>query len=152
MTLSGYQKIQEEIRHLKNIERPAVIEAIATARQFGDLSENAEYHAAKDKQGFIESRISELEDRMSRAEVIDTSRIVADCIKFGATIDIEDEASGARLTFQIVGSDESDINAGRLPITSPMAKSLIGKKIGDFVEVNTPRGTKSYLVISFRYL
>ena len=152
MTLRGYQKAQDELRHLKNVERPAVVEAIAAARQFGDLSENAEYHAAKDKQGFIESRIAELEDTISRAEVIDTGKIVSDSIKFGATVVLEDDSNGTKSTFQIVGSDESEISAGLLSFTSPMAKALIGKQVGDYVEVNTPRGSKSYTVVSLKYV
>ena len=152
MTLRGYDKLQEELRVLKNIERPQIVEAIAAARALGDLSENAEYHAAKDKQGMIESRISDLEDKLSKATVIDVSKIVSDSIKFGATVELEDDDTSAVLKYQIVGSDEADVKNGLLPITSPIAKMLIGKKTGDCIEVLTPGGTKSYTIINLNYI
>lgn len=151
MTLRGYNKLQAEFRNLKNNERPAVIEAIASARELGDLSENAEYHAAKEKQAVIESRIRVLEDRLSRATVIDTSTINSDSVKFGATVQIMDDDTGDVSKFQIVGSDEADIKAGFVPITSPVAKALIGKKVDDAIDVRVPAGTKSYTIVSIRY-
>ncbi len=151
MTLRGYNKLQAEFRNLKNNERPAVIEAIASARELGDLSENAEYHAAKEKQAVIESRIRVLEDRLSRATVIDTSTVNSDSVKFGATVQIMDDDTGDVSKFQIVGSDEADIKAGFVPITSPVAKALIGKKVDDAIDVHVPAGTKSYTIVSIRY-
>ncbi len=151
MTLRGYNKLQAELRNLKNNERPAVIEAIASARELGDLSENAEYHAAKEKQAVIESRIRILEDRLGRATVIDASTITADNVKFGATVKIMDEDTGDVSKFQIVGSDEADIKSGLMPITAPIAKALIGKKINDTIDVRVPAGTKSYTIVSICY-
>ena len=151
MTMNGHKKLQEELKFLKNTERPNVIEAIAAARLLGDFSENAEYHAAKEKQGMIEARISDIEEKLSRSEVIDFSKIVSPTIKFGAKIEIEDEETDTVSVFQIVGSDESDIKKGLLPITSPIAKALIGKKIGDQVEVKTPRGAHYYKIINVKY-
>jgi transcription elongation factor GreA len=151
MTRRGYEKILEELKHLKTVERPRVIQSIATARMFGDLSENAEYHAAKDKQGFVESRIVDLENKISRADVYDTSKINSDCVQFGATIVIADE-DGKDSIFQIVGSEESDVKSGCLPVGSPLAKALIGKKVGDLAEVFTPNGTKEYFVVSIKYI
>ena len=151
MTLVGYNKLQEELRRLKNIERPQIVEAIAAARALGDLSENAEYHAAKDKQGMIESRILDLDAKLSQATVIDASKIVSDTIKFGATVKIVDEDTDEISQFQIVGSDEANIKGGFLPITSPVAKKLIGKKKDDTIEVHVPGGTKNYTVIDIMY-
>ncbi len=152
MTLHGFHKIQEEINYLKNVERPQIVAAIAAARGFGDLSENAEYHAAKDKQGMIEARIIDLEDTISRAEVVDVSRTKATDIRFGATVTIIDNDTEKKSTFQIVGSYEADIKQGLLPITSPLAKALIGKQQSDIVEVNTPGGIKSYEIESIQYI
>ncbi len=152
MTLTGYNKLQDELRHLKNVERPQIVEAIASARALGDLSENAEYHAAKDKQGMVESRISDLEDRLSKAMVVDVAKIVSDTIKFGATVEVADDVTDAISKFQIVGSDEADVKRGLLPITSPIAKTLIGKKEGDSIEVFTPNGTKNYTVTNISYV
>ena len=152
MTLRGYQNIQEEIRHLKNVERPQIVDSIAAARSLGDLSENAEYHSAKDKQGMIEARISDLEEKISMAEIIDVSSINSDSIKFGATVEIVDEETDVNSTFQIVGSHEADIKNGLLPVTSPIARALIGKKSGDKLEVNTPSGVKFYCVLSVKYI
>lgn len=152
MTLTGYNKLQAELRYLKNTERPQIVEAIAAARALGDLSENAEYQAAKDKQGMVESRITDLEDKLSKAAVIDASQIVSDTIKFGATVELVDDDTEAISKFQIVGSDEADVKNGLLPITSPVAKTLIGKKKGDSIEVRAPNGVKNYTIESIRYV
>ncbi len=151
MTVAGYNRLQEELRHLKTVERPAVIKAIAEAREHGDLSENAEYHAARERQSFIEGRVLELEDRISRAEVIDVTRLSGSAIKFGATVTVADEDTDEESTFQIVGQDESNIKNGMLSITSPLARALIGKTVGDNVEVATPGGSKSYEVVTVTY-
>ena len=151
MTAAGFNRLQEELRHLKAVERPAVIKAIAEAREHGDLSENAEYHAARERQGFIEGRVMELEDKISRAEVIDVSKLSGDIIKFGATATIADEDTDEEITYQIVGQDESDIKQGLLSVTSPLARALIGKSVGDTVEVSTPGGSKSYEIVSVEF-
>jgi transcription elongation factor GreA len=148
MTAAGYSRLQEELKHLKSVERPAIIKAIAEAREHGDLSENAEYHAARERQSFIEGRVLELEDRISRAEVIDVTALSGDSVKFGATVTLADEDTDEEATYQIVGADESDIRAGRLSITSPLARGLIGKAVGDVVEVTTPNGSKSYEIVN----
>lgn len=152
MTEAGYLRLQEELKHLKAIERPAIIKAIAEAREHGDLSENAEYHAARERQSFIEGRVLELEDKISRAEVIDVSKLSGDSVKFGATVKLADEDTDEEISYQIVGADESDIKAGRLSITAPLARSLIGKSVGDVVEVTTPNGSKSYEIIEILYI
>jgi transcription elongation factor GreA len=151
MTYGGFKRLQEELQHLKNYERLTIIKAISEAREHGDLSENAEYHAAKDKQGFIEGRISELEDKVSRAEVIDVSKISGTDIKFGATVKLCDDDNDEEHTYQIVGSDESDVKKGFLSITSPLARALIGKKADDNIEVITPNGSKAYTILEVRY-
>lgn len=151
MTLSGFKRLEEELKHLKSVQRPNVIKAIAEARQHGDLSENAEYHAAKERQGFIEGRISELEDKLSRSEVIDVTKIAGNDIKFGATIKLIDEDTEEEAEYQIVGSDESDIKKGLLSVTAPLARALIGKKKGDRIEVSTPSGGKSYEITHVDY-
>jgi transcription elongation factor GreA len=151
MTVAGYNRLQEELRHLKTVERPAVIKAIAEAREHGDLSENAEYHAARERQSFIEGRVLELEDRISRAEVIDVAKLSGSAIKFGATVTVADEDTDEESVFQIVGQDESNIKNGFLSITSPLARALIGKTVGDNVEVATPGGSKSYAVVAVTY-
>ena len=151
MTVAGYNRLQEELRTLKTVERPAVIKAIAEAREHGDLSENAEYHAARERQSFIEGRVLELEDRISRAERIDVTKLSGKVIKFGATVTVTDEDTDEESVFQIVGQDESDIKAGLLSITSPLARALIGKAVGDNVEVTTPGGSKSYEIIALVY-
>ncbi|MCW5731354.1 MAG: transcription elongation factor GreA [Alphaproteobacteria bacterium] len=152
MTLRGFQQLEAELKQLKSVERPAVIRAISEAREHGDLSENAEYHAAKERQGFIESRVLELEDKLRRAEVIDVSRLGGSKqIKFGATVKLVDEDTDEKLTYQIVGTDEADIKSGRLSITAPLARALIGKAEGDTVEVTTPGGSKSYEVMKVAY-
>lgn len=151
MTADGYRRLEEELKTLKTVERPAVIRAIAEARAHGDLSENAEYHAAKERQGFIEARISELEDKLRRSEVIDVSKLSGNDVKFGAVVTLEDEDTEEKLTYQIVGTDEADIKQGRLSITSPLARALIGKKAGDEVEVATPGGGKLYEILKVEY-
>jgi len=152
MTADGYRKIEEEIRHLKTVERPAVIAAIAEARTHGDLSENAEYHAAKERQGFIEGRLMELDDLMSRAQVIDTSKLAGDQIKFGATVTVIDEDTEAKAVYQIVGDFEADVKKGKISVSSPIARALIGKDAGDTVEVNTPGGGRSYEIVKVKYV
>jgi transcription elongation factor GreA len=151
MTLSGFGALQEELRRLKNVERPLVIEAIASARALGDLSENAEYHSAKERQGLLESKIADLEGKISRVCVIDVSKIVSDTIKFGAIVNIEDEERGTLSEFQIVGSYEANVQNGLLPIDSPIARALIGKKTGESAEVRTPGGLRNYRIIGIKY-
>ena len=148
MTTDGYNRLREELKQLKTTERPAIIRAIAEAREHGDLAENAEYHAARDRQSFIEGRVMELEDKVARAEVIDLSKLSGSVIKFGARVTLADEESDEEQTFQIVGEDEADVSQGRLSVTSPLARALIGKGKGDNVEVATPRGAKSYEVVT----
>lgn len=148
MTVDGYTRIQEELKRLKSVDRPAIIRAIAEARDHGDLSENAEYHAARERQSFIEGRVMELEDKIARAEVIDVSKLSGSVVKFGATVTLADEETDEEQVFQIVGEDEADISQGRLSVTSPLARALIGKGTGESVEVTTPRGAKSYEVVT----
>lgn len=152
MTAAGYARLEKELKELKSTARPAVIQAIATARDHGDLSENAEYQAAKEQQSLIEGRIAELQDKLSRAEVIDVASISGRQIKFGATITLADEDTDEETRYQIVGEDESNIEEGLLSITSPLARALIGKEQGDSVEVITPGGPKAYEVIDVRYI
>lgn len=153
MTPAGYQRLAEELRRLKSEERPSVIRAISEARAHGDISENAEYHAAKDKQAFIEGRIAELEDKTSRSEIIDPTKMSGtSSVKFGATVRVIDEDSEEESVFQIVGADESDIDNGRISITSPMARALIGKEPGDQVEVNAPSGSRFYEIVNVEYV
>ena len=151
MTSGGYVNLQEELKTLKSIERPAVIKAIAIAREHGDLSENAEYHAARDKQSFIEGRIAEIEDTISRAEVIDVSKLSGKKVQFGATVTIADEDTAALTTYQIVGEHESNVNEGRLSVAAPIARALIGKSVGETVEVVTPSGQKDYEIVKVRF-
>ena len=151
MTRAGFATLDQELKMLKSVERPAVIRAIAEARELGDLSENAEYHSAREKQSFIEGRIKELEGILSLADVIDTSRL-SGAIKFGATVTIVDEDTEEEKTYQIVGEVEADIENGLLNIRSPLARALIGKDEGDSVEVSTPGGQRSYEVLSIRYV
>jgi transcription elongation factor GreA len=143
--------MQAEIKRLRTVERPDVIRAIAAAREHGDISENAEYHAAKEHQSFIEGRMAELEDKVSRAEVIDVSKLSGKDIKFGATVRLSDEDTEKRVTYQIVGEIEADIKKGRLAVTSPLARALIGRSKGESIEVDTPRGAKSYEIINVSY-
>ena len=151
MTGEGYNRLQDELKRLKSVDRPSIIKAIAEARTHGDLSENAEYHAARERQSFIEGRVMELEDKISRAEVIDVSKLSGSLVKFGATVTLADEETDEEQTFRIVGEDEADIKQGRLSVTSPLARALIGKTKGDSVEVATPRGAKSYEVVTVAF-
>ena len=151
MTRAGHTALDEELKLLKSVERPAVIRAIAEAREHGDLSENAEYHAAREKQSFIEGRVKELEAVLSRAKIIDPAKL-SGAIKFGATVHLIDEDTEEEKTFQIVGENEADIERGLLNIRSPLARALIGKDEGDSVEVRTPGGEKNYEVVSIRYV
>eukprot|EP01012_Entosiphon_sulcatum_P068332 TRINITY_DN98473_c0_g1_i1.p2 TRINITY_DN98473_c0_g1~~TRINITY_DN98473_c0_g1_i1.p2 ORF type:complete len:158 (-),score=45.70 TRINITY_DN98473_c0_g1_i1:43-516(-) len=151
MTAAGFNRLQEELRHLKVVERPAVIKAIAEAREHGDLSENAEYHAARERQSFIEGRVLELEDKISRAEVIDPTKLSGNTVKFGATVTLADEDTDEETTYQIVGQDESDIKNGLLSIQAPLARALINKAVGDSVEVSTPGGSKLYEIVTVAF-
>ncbi|GAA4491794.1 transcription elongation factor GreA [Gluconacetobacter tumulicola] len=151
MTGKGLQRLEDELRKLKSEERPAVIRAIAEARSHGDLSENAEYHAARERQSFIEGRIIELEEIVSSAEVIDPSTLSGDQVKFGAQVSLVDEETDKEATYQIVGVHEADIKQGLLSISSPLAKSLIGKKIGDSVSVPAPGGDRTYEILAVTY-
>jgi transcription elongation factor GreA len=151
MTSGGYNRLQEELKRLKSTDRPAIIRAISEAREQGDLAENAEYHAARERQGFIEGRVMELEDKIARAEVIDVSKLSGKVVKFGATVTLEDEETEEKVVYQIVGEDEADIGKGRLSVTSPLARALIGKSIGDSVEVTTPGGSRAYEVIKVKF-
>ncbi len=152
MTARGFSRLQEELKHLKTVERIAVIKAISEARALGDLSENAEYHAARERQGFIEGRIAELEAKLSLAEVIDVAKLSGDIVRFGASVKLIDEETEEESIYQIVGVDESDIKKGFLSISAPLARSLIGKKTGDSVEVHTPGGSKTYEIISVEFV
>ncbi len=152
MTASGLAALEEELRHLKANERPAIIRAIAEARAHGDLSENAEYHAARERQSFIEGRIAELEEITAAAEVIDPLSLSGDTVKFGATIHLVDEDTDIEVTYQIVGMHEADIKRSRLSITSPLAKALISKRVGDTVAVPAPGGDKSYEILKISYV
>ncbi|GGF45149.1 transcription elongation factor GreA [Aliidongia dinghuensis] len=147
MTEAGFSRLQEELRRLKSVDRPAVIRAIAEAREHGDLSENAEYHAARERQSFIEGRVLELEDKIARAEVIDVSKLSGNAVKFGATVVLADEETDEETKYQIVGEDEADIKLGLLSVTSPLGRALIGKQVKESVEVTTPRGAKSYEIV-----
>jgi len=151
MTSDGFSRLQDELKRLKTVDRPAIIRQIAEARTHGDISENAEYHAARERQSFIEGRVIELEDKIARAEIIDVSKLSGKVVKFGATVTLEDEETEEKTVYQIVGEDEADISKGRLSVTSPLARALIGKSIGDSVEVTTPRGGRSYEVVRVRF-
>jgi transcription elongation factor GreA len=153
MTIEGAARLKAELHRLKTVERPAVIEALAEARSHGDLSENADYDAAKERQGFIEGRISEVESKLAHAQVINPADIEADGrVVFGSTVEIEDLGSGDRNAYQIVGDDEADIKAGKISVNSPIARALIGKIEGDTAEVQAPGGLRSYEVVAVRYL
>ena len=151
MTVGGFDRLEEELKQLKTVERPAIIRAIAEAREHGDLSENAEYHAARERQSFIEGRVLELEDKIARAEVIDVSKLSGKVIKFGATVTLIDEDTDEKNVYQIVGEDEADIKSKRLAITAPLARALVGKQVGDTVEVTTPGGSKSYEISKVQF-
>lgn len=152
MTAAGYAALDAELKKLKTVERPAIIEAIAEAREHGDLSENAEYHAARERQSFTEGRIKEIEGLLSRADVIDPLKVAGDTIKFGATVKLVDEDTEEERTYQIVGEVEANIEAGKLNIRSPLARALIGKSAGDSVEVMTPGGGRCYEVLQVDYV
>jgi transcription elongation factor GreA len=151
MTVGGYASLEDELKRRQQVERPRIIQAIAEARSHGDLSENAEYHAAKEAQSLNEGRIAELEDKLSRAEVIDVSKLSGSTVMFGATVTLVDEDTDEEKVYQIVGESEADVKAGRVSITSPTARALIGKKVGDSVEVNTPGGGKSYEILKVAF-
>lgn len=152
MTAGGYARLEEELRYLKSTARPEVIRAIAEAREHGDLSENAEYHAARERQSFIEGRVAELEDKIARAEVIDVTSLQGSTVKFGATVTLVDEDTDAETAYQLVGETEADVKEGRLAITAPLARALIGKEVGDSVEVMTPAGSKAYEILKVQYI
>src|SRR5208282_5066794 len=151
MTAEGYGRLQEELKRLKSTDRPVIIRSISEAREHGDIAENAEYAAARERQGFVEGRVLELEDKIARAEVIDVSKLSGKTVKFGATVTLADEETDEEAAYQIVGEDEADISKGRLSVTSPLARALIGKSIGDTVEVSTPRGARSYEVMKVKF-
>ena len=147
MTGEGYTVLDEELKRLKTQERPSVIAAISEARSHGDLSENAEYHAAKERQGWIEGRIAEIEDKMARAQVIDVSKLSGAQVKFGATVSVVDEDTEEEARYQVVGEHEADVKQGKISVTSPLARAMIGKEVGEVVEVNSPGGVKAYEIL-----
>jgi transcription elongation factor GreA len=151
ITPEGHVKLREELLHLKSVERPAIIQAIATAREHGDLSENAEYHAARDRQSFIEGRIKELEDKLARAEVIDPTKLAGDRVAFGANVKLSNADTGEEVAYKILGADESDLAKGSISVTSPLARSLIGKQVGDEVKVRMPGGDRTYEVLDISF-
>jgi transcription elongation factor GreA len=152
MTAEGYQALDEELKRLKSQERPNAIAAIAEARTHGDLSENAEYHAAKERQGWIEGRIAVIEDQIARAQIIDVSKLSGAQVKFGATVSVVDEDTEEKARYQIVGEHEADVRAGKVSIASPIARAMIGKEKGDVVEVNTPGGVKAYEILKIEWV
>jgi len=151
MTVDGFKKLEAELHRLKVEERPRIIQQIADAREHGDLAENAEYHAAKEAQGLNEAKVAELEDKLGRAEVIDTSKLSGSTVKFGATVTLEDEDSGDKVKYMIVGEHEANVREGKISIASPIARALIGKLKGDSAEVTTPRGSRSYEILKIEY-
>jgi transcription elongation factor GreA len=151
MTAEGYKNLEDEINHLKVVERPSVIRMIEEARAHGDLSENAEYHAAKERQAFIEGRVVELEDKLSRADIIDISKLSGTTVKFGATVTLFDEDTDAKVKYQLVGDLEANAKKGRISISSPIARALIGKSKGDTVEVSAPGGARSYEILKVEF-
>lgn len=151
MTAEGHRALDDELKHLKSVERPAVIQAISEAREHGDLSENAEYHAAKERQSWIEGRVVELEDKLARAQIIDVSRMSGEQVKFGATVTVLDEDTEAEATYKIVGEDEADVKSGKISVSSPIARALINKETGDVVEVNAPGGLKTYEILKVEW-
>jgi len=152
MTAEGHSAMLDEIKHLKAVERPRIIRLIEEARTHGDLSENAEYHAAKDQQGWMEARVAELEDKISRADVIDITKLSGETVKFGAKVTLADEETDEKVSYQIVGEFEADVKKGKISISSPIARAIIGKKKGDSVEVATPGGGKSYEILKVKWL
>jgi transcription elongation factor GreA len=151
MTAEGYRVLDDQLKQLKSVERPSVISAISEAREHGDLSENAEYHAAKERQGWIEGQIAEIEDKISRAQVIDVSKLNGDQVKFGATVTVVDEDTEEESRYQIVGEHEADVKAGKVSVSSPIARSMISKSVGDVIEVNTPGGVKAYEILKVEW-
>jgi transcription elongation factor GreA len=151
MTVEGFQMIEAELHRLKAVERPRIIQQISDAREHGDLSENAEYHAAKEAQGLNEARVAELEDKVGRAEVIDPSKLSGSTVKFGATVTLSDEDSGDKVKYKIVGEHEANVREGKISVNSPIARALIGKSKGDSAEVTTPRGARSYEILKVEY-
>ncbi len=151
MTGEGYKVLDDELKRLKSIERPSVIAAISEARSHGDLSENAEYHAAKERQGWIEGRIAEIEDKISRAQVIDVSKLSGSQVKFGATVSVVDEDTNEKARYQLVGEHEADVKQGKISVSSPLARAMIGKEVKDVVEVNTPGGVKAYEILKVEW-
>ncbi|MDP3657189.1 MAG: transcription elongation factor GreA [Brevundimonas sp.] len=151
MTAGGYRVLDDQLKQLKSVERPSVISAISEAREHGDLSENAEYHAAKERQGWIEGQIADIEDKISRAQVIDVSRLNGNQVMFGATVTVVDEDTEEESRYQIVGEHEADVKAGKVSIASPIARALISKEVGDVVEVNTPGGVKAYEILKVEW-
>lgn len=152
MTGAGHVALQEELQRRQSVDRPEIIQAIAEARAHGDLSENAEYHAAKEQQSLNEGRVSELEDLLSRAEIIDVSKLSGDTVKFGATVELADEDTDEESKYQIVGDQEADVKLGKISISSPIARALIGKSEGDSAEVSAPGGSKSYEILSVKFI
>jgi transcription elongation factor GreA len=151
MTMEGYRKLEAELHRLKSEERPRIIQQIAEAREHGDLSENAEYHSAKDAQGLNEAKVAELEDKLARAEIIDPSKLSGTTVKFGATVTLEDEDSGDKVKYKIVGEDEANLRENKISIASPIARALIGKSKGDSAEVTTPKGPRSYEILKVEF-
>jgi transcription elongation factor GreA len=151
ITPEGAAKLRDELHHLKAVERPAIIQAIATAREHGDLSENAEYHAARERQSFIEGRVKEIEDKLARAEVIDPAKLAGDRVAFGATVKLSNVDSGEEVSYRILGADEADLGKGTISITSPLARSLIGKQVGDEVKMRMPGGERTYEVLDITF-
>ena len=151
MTPGGHEALQEELKNLKTVERPAIVKAIAAAREHGDLSENAEYHAARERQSFVEGRIGELEDTTKRAEIIDTTKLKGKTVRFGAKVKLADEETDEEATYQLVGEFEADIEKRKISIMSPLGKALIGREMGDSVEVTTPNGVRYFEVVSVRF-
>ncbi len=151
MTVQGHAALETELKHLKSVERPEIIQAISVARDHGDLSENAEYHAAKEKQGFIEGRIKELESKLTLAQIIDVTKMSGETVKFGATVTIVNEDTDEESTYQIVGEDEANVRGGKISITSPIARAMISKEVGDVFEVIAPGGAKGYEILAVTY-
>ena len=151
MTRAGYEKLEQELRHLKSVERPKIVREIETARAHGDISENAEFHAAKERQSYLEGRVRLLEDKLARAQVIDTTGQVPDKVRFGVTVALEDVESGEQVTYTILGEDESDVSQGRISVVSPVARALLGKEVGASVKVRVPKGTREFEILDIRF-
>lgn len=151
MTQAGYDKLEQELRHLKSVERPQNVREIEAARAHGDISENAEFHAAKERQSHLEGRLRMLEDKLARAQVIDTTGQVPDKVRFGVTVTLEDAESGEQVTYTILGEDESDVSQGRISVTSPVARALLGKEVGASVTVHVPKGTREFEILDIRF-